>query len=346
MRPGLDPASEVLFLPLQTGALAWPAPGRGRVLGARAGEAANAARAQSLLFEQPFRPWAAALERDGHRVVAELDGTPADAVDLVLVRAPRQRLESRATLARALALAGGHGVVVACTGNQEGARSLQADLAALAGPLTVESRAHCRVMWTRPGAAGFAPALRAEWAALDAPRPVREGRFTSRPGVFAWDRIDAGSALLIEALPADLTGQGADLGAGIGVLADAVLARAPGVTGLDLFEANARALALARRNLAGARVPLGFHWHDVAAGVPGRYDFIVTNPPFHAGREDDPGLGRAFIAAAAAALRPRGRLLLVANRHLPYEGALAAGFADVRVLRDAGGYKVIGAVKA
>ena len=89
-----------------------------------------------------------------------------------------------------------------------------------------------------------------------------------------------------------------------------------------------------------ANVELGFHWHDVAAGLPGRYDFIVSNPPFHAqDRVDRPELGRAFIRAAAQALRPRGRLLLVANRHLPYEAELSAAFADVRVLAQAGGFK-------
>ena len=57
-------------------------------------------------------------------------------------------------------------------------------------------------------------------------------------------------------------------------------------------------------------------------------------------------IGRAFIAAAAAALKPGGRLWLVANRHLPYEQALARGFGEVRKLADAGGFKVIHAVKA
>ena len=33
-----------------------------------------------------------------------------------------------------------------------------------------------------------------DWIALDAPRVIADGRFVSRPGVFAWDRIDAASA--------------------------------------------------------------------------------------------------------------------------------------------------------
>ena len=59
---------------------------------------------------------------------------------------------------------------------------------------------------------------------------------------------------------------------------------------LDLFEAEARALDCARANLADARVPVALHWHDVAGGLPGRYDVVVSNPPFHQSRADDPSL--------------------------------------------------------
>jgi len=118
------------------------------------------------------------------------------------------------------------------------------------------------------------------------------------------------------------------------------------VTSLDLYEADARALELARSNLEGANAgratpaELDFLWHDVAAGLPRRYDFIVTNPPFHVGRADEPQLGRAFIAAAADALDPRGRLWLVANRHLPYESILDERFATVRTVTAEHGFKV------
>ncbi len=336
-----DPALDTLFLPLATGALSWPAPGATVFLRARAGAALAAARSHALVCEQDFKPWADALAAAGQPVQDAGDRQYAQ----VLLLAPRQREESRALLARAVGLAQPGGVVVACAANSEGARSLQDDLARLAGPVQVQSKRHCRVCWTAPLGATVDAALLQAWAALDAPRLVAEGRFRSRPGLFAWDRVDAASALLSACLPADLAGHGADLGAGFGVLASEVLARCPGVTAIDLYEAQARALALARENLAGARVPVAFFWHDVTTGLPQRYDFIVSNPPFHQGRADEPALGVGFIAAAAAALRPGGRLWLVANRHLPYEAALAAGFAQVRTVREHAGFKVIEAIK-
>jgi len=339
-----DPALDTLFLPFRTGALTWPEDGRALVLGARAGAALAEFASPALACEQSFRPRAAALEAAGLSVSTRAEGR----FPLVLVLPPRQREAARALLARALDQAGPGGTVVVSLANTDGARSVEEDLDRLAGPVESLSKNRCRVFWARAGAGD--PALRADWAALEEPRPVADGRFLSRPGLFAWDRIDPGSALLAAHLPAELKGQGADLGAGFGYLAAEVLERCPEVTALDLYEAEARALELARHNLEPytGRAELDFLWHDVAAGLPRdrRYHFIVTNPPFHeGGRADRHDLGRAFITAAAAALRQRGRLWLVANRHLPYEATLEQAFTMVRRVADDGTYKVIEASK-
>lgn len=342
-----DPALDTLLLPFATGALHWPAADRVLFLRARASRALPA-EATHWTCEQSFRPYADALKRAGLRVAASVPTHTA--YELVLVLPPRQREESRALLARALQHASDQGIVVAAMANTEGSRSSEADLRFLAGSVQALSKNKCRAFWTTPGAISGDSTQVSEWARLDAPRPIADGRFLSRPGLFAWDRIDAGSMLLASCLPAGLAGRGADLGAGFGYLASEVIRRCPGIISLDLFEAEARALELARTNLVHGEgrkpVQLAFHWHDVTAGLPGGYDFIVSNPPFHQSRADQPELGQAFINTAAAALRPGGSFWLVANRHLPYESVLAKGFETVRVVRDEGGFKVIEAIKA
>lgn len=348
-------ALETLLLPLQSGLIAWPPSARALFLRARTGMALREfPPARAMACEQSFRPFADALQRDGYAVNVASIAAQDETFPLVLMLPTRQRDESRALLARAVLRAQEGGVVVASMANNAGARSGQSDLAQLLGPLQSLSKNHCRVFWAIVHADALDHALLNAWVALDAPRPIGDGRFSSRPGLFAWDRIDTASALLASALPDDFAGHGADLGAGYGYLSAEVLARCPRVTALDLYEAEARALELAQLNLAKANlahedhhrhVALEYFWHDVTTGLSRHYDFIVSNPPFHQGRADQPELGRAFINAAADALLPGGRLWLVANRHLPYESALAEKFVGVRsvIVRD--GFKVLEAVK-
>ena len=336
-------ALETLLLPFASGALAWP--GSGLFLRAQSGWPLSTQTLPGLVFEQSFKPEFDSLQKSGYAVRGSSDGSR---FPLVLVLPPRQREEGRALFAHAIERTLPGGIVVASMANDAGAKSGESDLARLAGPLHVISKNKCRVFWTSPLQGAVDPALAVQWSSLDAPRPILEGRFVSRPGLFAWDRVDVASALLATHLPDDLRGRGADLGAGYGFLAAEVLGRCADTT-MDLYEAEDRALELARLNLAGfaSRGAATFHWHDVTSGIPERYDVIVTNPPFHSqGRSDRPEIGMAFIASAARALKAGGRLWMVANRHLPYEAVLNSNFGTVRLVAQQQGFKVIEAVKA
>jgi 16S rRNA (guanine1207-N2)-methyltransferase len=345
-----DIALETLLLPVVDGPLSWPressTEGSVLFLRARDGWPLHQRAFPGLVCEQSFKPEADRLEHSGLQLV---DEHATSLHPLVLILPPRQRDEARALFARAITRTAPGGRVLACVRNDEGAKSGEADLAKLAGPLGQLSKNKCRAFWTQPLQGAADASLLAEWLQLDVPRPIADGRFVSRPGVFAWDRIDAASVLLASQLPDNLHGAAADLGAGYGYLSSELLTRCPRVESVDLYEAERRALDLARVNLAsqGERVALGFHWHDVTSGLHARYDVIVSNPPFHAqGRADRPDIGRRFIAVAAESLKPGGCLWMVANRHLPYELELEKRFARVRTVAQAAGFKVVEAVKA
>jgi 16S rRNA (guanine1207-N2)-methyltransferase len=341
----IDPALDTLFLPFQTAQLPWST-GSMLFLRARLGMAMREPKWGNLVCEQSFKPDADALSAAGFKLHNVND---TNTHSLVLVLPPRQRDEARALLARAVSLTQLGGRIVACLSNNEGARSGEADLEKLVGPLTSLSKHKCRVFWSAPLDSQINQPLLDEWLQLDTPRVISDPRFVSRPGVFAWNRIDPASQLLAQHLPAGLSGKAADLGAGFGYLSVELLSRCAGITALDVFEAEARALQLAEHNLRDyqSRTKLGFHWQDVTQGVSQQYQLIISNPPFHTqSRADRPDIGRRFISVAAAALQPGGQLWLVANRHLPYEEILNSSFGQIRIIAQQDGFKIIAATKA
>ncbi|WP_421982053.1 class I SAM-dependent methyltransferase [Roseibium sp.] len=341
-----DPALETLMLPLETEAVDLDRSASVLFLRARAGLALASLKDLNLTCVQSFAPDRDALEKSGFKVAAEASHGQFDAV---LVLPVRQRQEARAQLAEAVSRAKAGGLVIACAPNTEGAKTVEKDLSDLMGEVDKLTKNKCRAVWGQIHEDRVDTALLRQWRELDAPRKVLDGAYLSRPGLFAWDRIDPASSLLSGLLPETLKGRGADLGAGFGYLARTVLEKAPKVTSIDLYEAEKRALDLAEDNLSafkGKRAMNGV-WCDVTKGIEGPYDFIVSNPPFHqTGKADRADVGQGFIKAAAAGLRPGGEFYMVANRHLPYERTLSAVFADVTQLADEGGYKVIRAVKA
>ena len=271
---------------------------------------------------------------------AALEEIPEGSADAVTVYAPPGVLERRHVLALALrALKPGGRLDVMAPKGKGGSR-LAKELQAFGLEVAEAAKAHHRrCVAVRPDRP--LPELD-EAVAAGAPRIVPGLDAWSQPGVFAWDRVDPGSALLAQVLPG-MKGSGIDLGCGYGALATVVL-RSPSVAALRLVDLDRRAVAAARRNIEDTRA--SFEWAD-ARTLPetGDLDFVVTNPPFHDGGAEDRRLGQAFIRKAAGLLKKGGVLWLVANRHLPYEAELDAAFKRVRMVADAGGYKAFEAVK-
>jgi 16S rRNA (guanine1207-N2)-methyltransferase len=262
---------------------------------------------------------------------------------LCLIEATRDRDENLYHIALAWSLLAPGGTLVLSAANALGGESLAKRIRESGLTLdAVYSKAKCRVVSvTRP--AGGAAALPPEWLALGDYRELPGTGLVAGPGVFSAHAVDPGSRLLCEALDTPLTGRGADFGAGYGALSHHVLAQSPGIRTLDLYEAESKALAAAKINLAAwqSHVELGYRWTDITATAPGRgYDWIMLNPPFHSGTAAEPALGQRFINAAANSLDSRGALWMVANRHLPYETVLGTRFKQVADLGQSAGYKV------
>ncbi|MBO6603324.1 MAG: class I SAM-dependent methyltransferase [Roseicyclus sp.] len=277
-----------------------------------------------------------------HRLLAERGiavSTAAEGVfDAALVQIVKSKAESLSLIAEGLAHLRVGGVLMVDGQKAEGIESV---LKTVRGVLPVEhvlSKAHGKLFWlTRP-----ADLRETVLTWIAEPQQVEVGYVTA-PGVFSSDGPDPGSELLIALVPA-LKGRVADLGAGWGYIAAELLTEQNDIAQLDLIEAEAAALDAARANIDDPRAQ--FIWGDATTYRPDEpYDAVVANPPFHTGRNADPGLGRAFIAAAARILKPSGQFFMVANRHLPYEAALKDHFTAGAMLAEIHGYKLYQASK-
>ncbi|MFA8386927.1 MAG: class I SAM-dependent methyltransferase [Pelagibaca sp.] len=279
-----------------------------------------------ITVQQNFKPAFDLFQAMGSDVTTEVTG-PADVVHVTL---PRSRELARGLVAQAEMIAAGGLVIVdgAKTDGIDPVLKSVRERVAIDGRM---SKAHGKISWFNAGT------VFQDWALPD-PAPVASGWIT-QPGVFSADGPDAGSEALVSALPKTLKGRGADLGGGWGFLTRHLLAL-PGVTHVDLVEADRRALACAEQNLSDDRVSL--HWADATTwGSPASLDWVVMNPPFHTSRTPDAALGQAFIRSAARLLRPKGRLVMVANWHLPYETTLANSFAEIQELDGDSRFKIL-----
>lgn len=173
---------------------------------------------------------------------------------------------------------------------------------------------------------------------------LHEKPILSKPGVYGWQKIDAGSALLMDQFNAWQPQHAPkatsllDLGCGYGylTLASAALpllkrcATDNNAGALVCMSANARTHGLEVQVVAG----------DCGDTVTEQFDLVLCNPPFHTGFNTDSSLLERFLAAARARLTPRGHALFVVNSFLPLEKAAGKYFGQRRLLADNRQFKV------
>ena len=283
---------------------------------------------QSATQTSPLIPGSKALE-------SMADGSAEE----ITVYAPPGAVERRYVLAQALRVLKVGGRLDVMAPKDKGGSRLAKELKSFGLTFSEEAKAHHRrAKLARPE----------QVEALDeaikggAPCIVPGLEAWSQPGIFAWDRIDTGTALLADALPA-LKGKGIDLGCGYGALATVVL-RSTAVTNLRMVDLDRRAIDAAQQNVSDERA--SFEWADVRTlEADGTLDFVVSNPPFHDGGIEDKRLGQKFIRKSAELLKKGGVAWIVANRHLPYEKDLNEVFKRVTMVADQNGFKIFEAIK-
>ena len=165
----------------------------------------------------------------------------------------------------------------------------------------------------------------------------------SRPGVFSHRRIDPGARRLLDAMRIADGDRVLDIGCGWGPVALAAAARGPSVT-VEAIDSHARAVECTRRNAERNGLAERIAVRLEAAGrtdTPGGFDVAIGNPPYYA----DFRIAELFIRAAAVALRPQGRLLMVTKSPERYFEALPGDFTAITA-EEVKGYVVVQGVRS
>ncbi len=283
--------------------------------------------------EQGFRPLDVELAQKNYQNNRQLDLTSKTHAGVV-VFPNRSRAINETNITRGWNGLREGGFLVVAADNKAGVKALRKWVASKTEIAGDFSKHHAVVFWVMKKGD--------DWPLQNEPTQV--GKYQIGAGMFSADGPDAGSVLLASHFDRRIRGRVADFGAGWGYLASELLGKSDRVESIDLHEANWTALQAAKQNVTSDIAT--FHWTDIATEAPkGPFDWIVMNPPFHAGRAAEPELGSKFIQAAAKALPQGGRLLMVANRNLPYERTLNEVFRKFTQLADSGGFKVIEAMR-
>jgi len=173
---------------------------------------------------------------------------------------------------------------------------------------------------------------------------VESTGFYSMPGLFGWNKIDAGSELLVNEL-SDLRGVGADFGCGYGYLAKHALKKFENIKILHAFDYDSRAIDACTANVIDDRATIKQADCTKPIDDLNRLDFVIMNPPFHSKSCEDRTIGQRFIQTASHHLKPKGICWIVANTHMPYEDVLKSNFTHFTKTIEQKGFKILKATK-
>ena len=170
-------------------------------------------------------------------------------------------------------------------------------------------------------------------------------RFTTKPGVFGWNKIDRGSEFLVDNLSLFLERLVrqpkviADLGCGYGYLS--IMTHRLTAAEFIAVDNNITAVEVCRENFKRHTVGGEVILDDCATGVDKKVDVVICNPPFHQGFDIDGDLTARFLEAAKKLLHGSGSAFFVVNSFIPLEKKAKGIFSKVSVLDNNRRFKLL-----
>ena len=290
----------------------------------------------SRAHTQQYHHWQVLSRQLGENVRFSLTAEATDVADCdtLIYYWPKNKPEALYQLTNILSLMPVGTDIFVVGENRSGVRSAEQMLAEFAPLNKVDSARRCGLYH---GRLEKQPSFNADsyWGEY----PLDGLTIKTLPGVFSRDGLDVGSQLLVNTLTPHTKGKVLDVGCGAGVLATVLASHSPKVR-LSLCDVSAPAVEASRATLAANGIEGEVFASNVFSDVTGRFDMIISNPPFHDGLQTSLEAAQQLIRGAVRHLNSGGELRIVANAFLPYPKVLDETFGFHEVIAQTGRFKV------
>ncbi|ASI89014.1 16S rRNA (guanine(1207)-N(2))-methyltransferase RsmC [Vibrio mediterranei] len=236
--------------------------------------------------------------------------------DMILLYWPKAKAEAQMLLEMALAKLGNDTEIAVVGENRSGVKSIEKMFKPY-GPMNkYDSARRCSFYWGMCQSAPESFELENWFKSYHVELNGLPITVKSLPGVFSHGEFDSGSQLLLNNLP-ELKGKVLDFGCGAGVIG-AYMGLKYNDIELNMCDINAFAIESSKQTLLANNLEGQVFASDVYSDVTPGLDFIISNPPFHAGLDTSYSATETLLSDAPNYMNNNGQLMIVANSFLKY----------------------------
>lgn len=236
--------------------------------------------------------------------------------DMILLYWPKAKAEAQMLLEMALAKLGNDTEIAVVGENRSGVKSIEKMFKPY-GPMNkYDSARRCSFYWGVCQSAPESFELKNWFKSYQVELNGLPITVKSLPGVFSHGEFDSGSQLLLNNLP-ELKGKVLDFGCGAGVIG-AYMGLKYNDIELNMCDINAFAIESSKQTLLANNLEGQVFASDVYSDVTPGLDFIISNPPFHAGLDTSYSATETLLSDAPNYMNSKGQLMIVANSFLKY----------------------------
>ncbi len=273
---------------------------------------------------------------------AELDQN-VDA-DMVMLYWPKAKVEAEYLLAMLMAKLGTNTEIVVVGENRSGVKSIEKMFSAYGRITKYDSARRCSFYWGQCDQEPKPFSLDDWFKSYTVQYQQHELIIRSLPGVFSHGEFDLGSRLLLDTLPS-LSGKVLDFGCGAGVLG-CVMAKLNSDIKLEMCDISALAVRSSEETLKANQLSGKVFASDIYSDTATDYNYIVTNPPFHAGLDTSYSATETLLEKAPGYLTNAGELFVVANSFLKYPPIIEQSLGNCETLNKTNKFAIYYAKKS